>query len=82
MFVYAGTEEKKKKKKECGGRRRGREVGRQGEGGGLACLIQCPVVVTCPSAQSIGRKSGREGERDVEEERIEIQPFLTTLTAT
>lgn len=42
-----------------------------------ACLIQCPVVVTCPSAQSIGRKrdrEGREGWSSGEEDGIEIQP--------
>ncbi len=59
------------------------ERGVRREGEMWACLIQCPVVVTCPSAQSIGRKRGREGWSNGEEERIEIQPpplSLTTLS--
>lgn len=70
-----GLNEKEKKERVCGERKFGGKGGRKKggrEGEMWACLIQCPVVVTCPSAPSIGRKRGREGWRG--RERIEIQP--------
>lgn len=43
------------------------------EGEMWACLIQWPVLVTCPSAQYIGRKEEREGRED-----RNTGPLLTT----
>lgn len=75
MFVFVGTEEKAKhKKKRVKRKSPWREEAREGiwkaerggrsEGEMWACLIQRTVVVTCPSAQSIGRTRKKEEDRE------------------